>query len=104
MRPGDTLWEIAQKYNTTVEDIAGANGITFVDEIYPGQQLRIYVKDAAAVPPSEGPVVFQWYLVRPGDSLHTIAKRFGLDHQELIALNHLPDPNLIYPGQLIRIR
>ncbi|MEA4815360.1 MAG: DUF3794 domain-containing protein [Lachnospiraceae bacterium] len=38
---GDTLWNIAKKYNTTIEDIAGLNGIKNWDAIYPGQQLII---------------------------------------------------------------
>lgn len=38
---GDTLWNIAKAYGTTVNDIARYNGIVETDVIYPGQRLRI---------------------------------------------------------------
>lgn len=41
VKPGDTLWNIAKKFRSTVEDIAKVNNIQNVDEIYPGQQLFI---------------------------------------------------------------
>ena len=46
VRPGDTLWEIAKKYNTTVDDIMAVNGgnIENKDMIYPGQRLLILKK------------------------------------------------------------
>lgn len=41
VRPGDTLWEIAQRYGTSVSDLAQANHITDPGLIYPGETLRI---------------------------------------------------------------
>ena len=41
VKPGDTLWKIAKKFRSTVEDIARVNGIEDEDRIYPGQQLYI---------------------------------------------------------------
>lgn len=41
VRPGDTLWNIAEKFDTSVNDIARYNGISDVNQIYPGQVLRI---------------------------------------------------------------
>ena len=41
VREGDTLWNIAKAYGTTVNDIARYNGIVETDVIYPGQRLRI---------------------------------------------------------------
>lgn len=42
VREGDTLWNIAKAYGTTVNDIARYNGIVETDVIYPGQRLRIF--------------------------------------------------------------
>ena len=39
--PGDTLWKIAKRFRSTVEDIAIVNGIEDVNKIYPGQKLYI---------------------------------------------------------------
>lgn len=41
VQKGDTLWEIAKRYNTTIEDIAEINDIENPDKIYPGQRLLI---------------------------------------------------------------
>ncbi len=50
VKPGDTLWKIAKKFRSTIEDIARVNGIEDVDKIYPGQQLYIpkFVRKAIA--------------------------------------------------------
>ena len=41
VQPGDTLWKIAKRYRTTVEDILAVNEIENPDLIYPGQKLLI---------------------------------------------------------------
>ena len=41
VNPGDTLWKIAKKFSSTVEDIAITNGIEDEEKIYPGQKLYI---------------------------------------------------------------
>lgn len=51
VRPGDTLWKIAKKFRSTMDDIAKVNGIEDKNKIYPGQQLYIpkFVKREVAV-------------------------------------------------------
>lgn len=51
VKPGDTLWKIAKKFRSTVEDIARVNGIDDENKIYVGQQLYIpkYIKKRIAV-------------------------------------------------------
>lgn len=44
------------------------------------------------------------YTVRPGDTLYSIARRFGIDHRDLARWNDLGDGTLIYPGQRLSIR
>ena len=44
VQKGDSLWTIAKKYNTTVNDILSANSIEHKDEIVPGQKLMIIKK------------------------------------------------------------
>lgn len=43
------------------------------------------------------------YTVRGGDTLYSIAFRFGLSHRELARWNGLSDATLIYPGQVLRL-
>lgn len=46
----------------------------------------------------------EWYTVRSGDTLSGIAARYGTTWQALKALNAIPNENLIYPGQRIKVR
>lgn len=43
------------------------------------------------------------YVVRPGDTLWAISQRYGTTVSALAQLNHIPNPNLIYPGQVLQI-
>lgn len=54
--------------------------------------------DPAAAPSSE-----RYHIVRPGDTLWLIARRYGVKLEQLLALNQLNSPHLIYPGQKIRL-
>ncbi|WP_242824111.1 LysM peptidoglycan-binding domain-containing protein [[Clostridium] dakarense] len=43
------------------------------------------------------------YVVKSGDTLSGIAKKFNVTVDELVILNDIPNPNLIYPGQVLKI-
>lgn len=91
--PGDTLYSIAARYRTTIAELAALNGILNPNLIYPGQVLN--------VPDFSAPV--SSYTVRPGDTLSSIAGRFGTSVGELASINNISNPNLIYPGQVLRL-
>jgi len=44
------------------------------------------------------------HVVRPGETLYTIAWNYGLDHRALAAWNNLDDPDVIFAGQRLRLR
>lgn len=94
VRPGNTLYAIAQFFSTSVKAIAQANGLKPPYTIYPGQELVIPPKDAGSP---------RYYVVRPGDTLVSIADRYGIELDDLLNLNRFEDPNIIYPGQIIRL-
>lgn len=95
VRPGNTLYAIAQFFGTTVDELQNLNGIQNPDSIYVGQILQIPEFSATGMP--------QYYVVRPGDSLWTIANRYGLDLDTILRYNQLNDPNVLYPGQILRL-
>ena len=96
VKRGDTLSQIATKYGTTVQAIAQDNNITNVNLIYPGQKLVI--RDTCRYDCGH-----RIYTVRPGDSLWTIARRYNTTIANIVRLNRIQNPRLIYPGQIFRI-
>lgn len=98
VKSGDTLWGIAEMYRTSVSAIVSENGIANPNLIYPGEVLRITLADN--VPSSE---MNNTYLVRRGDTLWGIAQMYRTSVERLVAMNHISDPNLIYPGEILQV-
>jgi len=97
VQPGDTLWGIARQFHTTVFALVMANDIQNPNLIYPSQILRI--------PESGGgePAFEHIYRIQPGDTLWGIARQFHTTVSVLTKVNGIQNPNLIYPGQTIRV-
>lgn len=93
VKSGETLSGIAAKYGTTYQHLAAINGINNPDLIYAGQVLKI---DGAAAPSKT-------YTVKGGDTLSGIAARYGTTYQKLAQINGISNPDLIHPGQMIKL-
>jgi LysM repeat protein len=93
VRWGDNLTHIAAWHGTTVGALATLNGIANPNRIYAGQALC--VRTAPSTP--QGTT----YTVRWGDTLTSIAWRFGVRLWDLAAANGLSNPNWIYAGQVL---
>ncbi|MDO4741516.1 MAG: LysM peptidoglycan-binding domain-containing protein [Eubacteriales bacterium] len=94
---GDTLSGIARLFNTTVSALVRLNDIDNPNLIYPGQRLYLWVN--ASVPYA----CCDNYIVRRGDTLSSIAERFGLDWRRVASINEIANPDLIFPGQTIKL-
>jgi LysM repeat protein len=100
VRFGDTLSGIARQFGTTVAAIAAANNIVNVNFIRVGQVLCI----PSGVTPQPTPVPSTCtYVVVRGDTLTSIAIRFGTSVQALAAQNGILNPNRIFVGQKLVI-
>ncbi len=99
VQPGDSLSRIAERYHLTVREIAAENAIENPNLIYPGQQLVLRIRDDRKQ--SDTYILYQ---VQPGNTLSGIAAQYGTTVNALVRTNGLPNPNLIYPGQIIKIR
>ena len=95
VQPGETLNQIARQYGVSVEDLAFANGITNPNLIYAGQVLTI--------PGAGSGGERVTYTVVRGDTLFSIARRFGTTVDALVELNNLADPSRISAGQVLVI-
>jgi LysM repeat protein len=103
VRTGDTLYSLARRYGTTVQAIAQVNGIANTSYIRVGQQLTIPRPGSVTpVPPTPGPSPTT-YVVQRGDTLYSIARRYGTSVQAIAVANHIANPSLIYAGQRLAI-
>lgn len=92
---GDNLSSIASRFNTTVAEICRINNIANANLIYPGQVLKL---NGALENNSFN------YTVKAGDNLSSIAAKYNTTWQEIARINGLSNPNIIYPGQVLKIR
>lgn len=97
---GDTLIGIGEKTGTDWKQIAAINNIPAPYTIYPGQVLQLPGGSAPNPVPTPGTGT---YTVKKGDTLSSIAAQYGTSWQTLQAMNQLPDPNKIYPGQVLKV-
>jgi LysM repeat protein len=132
VQPGDTLTRIAQRFGTTVQALLAANpDIVNPNLIYVGQVIQIPGGQEATPTPTSSPTPTATpsptptssptptttpsptptptptpttYVVQPGDTLTSIAQRFGTTVDAILAANPtIENPNLIYVGQVIQI-
>ncbi len=101
VKPGDSMFTIARQFNIPLATLIAANPqIADPNMIFPGQMICV---PGAAAPPMACPGGFT-YTVQAGDSLYTIATRFGVPLSSLEAANpQIGNPDLIFPGQVICI-
>jgi murein DD-endopeptidase MepM/ murein hydrolase activator NlpD len=95
---GETLFSIAQRYGLTVDAVTHANGVPDPRQIYVGQRLVIPGDKTDTGVTETVPYIFQ-----AGDTLVSIARRYGTMWQTLAKLNDLLAPNVIYAGQVIQV-
>ncbi|MCG5499599.1 LysM peptidoglycan-binding domain-containing protein [Ectothiorhodospira lacustris] len=109
VQPGDTLWALARTYDVSLQELAAWNRISSDATLRPGQTLLIRqagTTTAAAQPAAMATGAARGntltYAVRPGDSLSSISRRFGVRVSDIQVWNQL-DGHLIRPGQQLHL-
>ncbi len=98
---GETLSQIARRYGVSMTALAQANGISNPNFIYAGQRLTIPgAAGGSGASTASGSV----HIVRPGESLSTIAARYGTSVAALASANGISNPNHIFVGQRLVIK
>lgn len=112
VQAGDTLWAIARKYNCSITEIVAANSdrIKNPNRIHAGWQLKIPQSGApitggtpdAVLPENKKSGI---YIVRQGDTLWKIARKYGCSVAEIVSLNRelIRDPAMIYSGWELKV-
>lgn len=93
VKSGDSLWSIAAKYSTTVNELKSLNNLTS-NNLSIGQVLKI--------PTNNVPAEANTYTVKSGDSLWSIANKYGTTVNNLKSLNNLTN-NDLQIGQVLRV-
>ena len=92
VKKGDTLYSIARKYNTSVDNIKSINNIT-TDSLAIGQIIKL---------PSTSNVASDTYIVKKGDSLYSIARTYNTSVDKLKEINNLTS-NALAIGQVLKL-
>ena len=93
VQKNETLSAIAKKYGVSARSIQAVNGISNPNLLFVGKKLKIPSGSTSEIP----------YTVKKGDSLGSIASRFGVKLSEICSRNGISSPNLIKVGQKIII-
>ena len=108
VKAGDILWNIAQKYGTTVEQLVKLNKIRNAYDLYIGRRLLV-PKTVVPVNPEPGQdhnsnyVPYAFYQVQKGDKTWTIADTFGIRTSILVRYNQIKDINNLKVGDVLII-
>ncbi|WP_314450655.1 LysM peptidoglycan-binding domain-containing protein [uncultured Granulicatella sp.] len=114
---GDSLYAIARKTGTSIQDLLSLNGLNLNSIIHPGQVLALSSKAASTETKQEESAPKEEtkstetstttstgsYTVVSGDSLYAIARKTGTSIQDLLSLNGLNLNSVIHPGQVLQL-
>ena len=92
VKKGDTLYSIARKYNTSVDNLKSINNI-ITDSLAIGQIIKL---------PSTSDVASDTYIVKKGDSLYSIARTYNTSVDKLKEINNLTS-NALAIGQVLKL-
>jgi murein DD-endopeptidase MepM/ murein hydrolase activator NlpD len=91
IQDGDSLWDIAQRFHISMDELARANGISDPGQISAGSQLII-----PGIEGVSGVLVTQ--RIPYGENLRSLSRRYQTPQSALVKLNHLTSPAQLYAG------
>ena len=92
VRSGETLWDIAHKHDLNIDSLIGANNISNMNSIKPGQEFKIL--------PVKGII----YRVSPGESVGSIARKFEIKEETIMKDNNIEDASGLKIDQKLILR
>ncbi|MCU1418314.1 MAG: LysM peptidoglycan-binding protein [Schumannella sp.] len=119
IKRGDTISGIASRYGLSTQSVLALNGLTRSSIIYPGQVIKLSGSSIAITPVSQvdptgdppstpptsapAPLIDNSYTIRAGDTVTSIAARFGVTVDAILAANGLTRASIIYAGRTLII-
>ena len=112
VQSGDTLSGIALKFSTTSSKLAQLNSISNPNLIYVGQRLLVNQSSnsnssssgQSSSTTTNTETSSASYTVKSGDTLSGIASQYNTTVNQIVSLNQLSNPNLIYVGQVLKLK
>lgn len=92
VKSGETLWDIAHAHGLNIDSLIGANNISNMNNIKPGQEFKIL--------PVKGII----YRVSPGESIASISQKFNLKKETIMKDNDLKDASTLKIDQKLILR
>lgn len=106
VKAGDTLTQIAKAHKVTTQQLVTLNHLTNPNLLKIGQVIKIPATTTTSTPtpttPKPAPVALT-YTIKKGDTLYSIAKKYGVTVQDIVTTNTLANANVIKIGQVIKI-
>ena len=102
VRPGDTAWDVARRYRVPLTAVLRVNGLDASGTIRPGRKLVL----PGATPRRSRPAVTdrtRAHVVRSGETVTTIARRYGVSVGSVLRRNHLRSTTTIHPGRRLLV-
>jgi spore germination protein len=90
VRSGETLWQIANRYNAGMNEIIEGNGMQNPNQLVVGQSLVV-------------PVPGTWHVIKSGETLWSISQQYGVTINSIIQANQITNPDVLYPGTRLLI-
>lgn len=94
VKAGETLSSIATRYGTSIESLARTNDIGNINLIVAGERLRVPGRTASSP---------RRHKIQSGETLSSIAARYGTTVTRLARANRIADPNLIVAGRYLKV-
>ncbi|WP_224760721.1 LysM peptidoglycan-binding domain-containing protein [Salinibacterium sp. ZJ450] len=107
IKQGDTIGRIASSFGVSTQAVLSANGLSWSSIIYPGQTLAIpgqalAIQTVSSVQKTPAATAGS-HVIRSGDTISSIAKKFGVSLSSLLRANNLSPSSIIYAGRSLVI-
>lgn len=104
VEPGDTLTSISKRHRVTVATLVDLNELPNPNRIYAGQRLRVAAKAPPTAPAAASkPAAARTHVVKRGQNLTVIARRYGITVSAIVRANEIRDASRIYAGHRLTI-
>jgi LysM repeat protein len=102
VQAGDSVYSVARDHAVSPDELIARNSLQYPYYLEIGQELIIPAEGASS-PDVTPPAGTKQHIVQQGEWIYSIARKYGVSPDDIIALNNLPYPYSVYPGDILKI-